>query len=107
LTKAHEDLQTGRLSELLAKACSQANRGESVLIISPDKKERITGDTVEELLLWYRDHSGLTLKDACRRLASDLGLSRSQIYQKALDIWQETNNGDILKEDNNQRKRTE
>jgi 16S rRNA (cytidine1402-2'-O)-methyltransferase len=94
LTKAHEDLQKGRLSELLARACGQINRGESVLIISPEKQEQATGDTVEELLLWYRDHSGLTLKDACRRLASDLGLSRSQVYQKALSIWQETDDGD-------------
>jgi 16S rRNA (cytidine1402-2'-O)-methyltransferase len=93
LTKVHEDLQQGRLSELLARACSQINRGESVLIISPDKTEHITGDTVEELLLWYRDHSGLTLKDACRRLASDLGLSRSQIYRRALGMWQEADTG--------------
>jgi 16S rRNA (cytidine1402-2'-O)-methyltransferase len=94
LTKAHEDLQKGRLSELLARASGQVNRGESVLIISPEKQEQATGDTVEELLLWYRDHSGLTLKDACRRLASDLGLSRSQVYRKALSIWQETDDGD-------------
>jgi 16S rRNA (cytidine1402-2'-O)-methyltransferase len=96
LTKAHEELQTGRLSELLARACSQVNRGESVLIISPDKKEQVTGNTVEELLLWYRDHSELTLKDACRRLSSDLGLSRSHIYQKALIIWKETKDDDTF-----------
>jgi 16S rRNA (cytidine1402-2'-O)-methyltransferase len=98
LTKVHEDLRKGKLSELLARACGQINRGESVLIISADKAEHITGDTVEELLLWYRDHSGLTLKDTCRRLASDLGLSRSQVYQKALGMWQETDNDDTPQE---------
>jgi 16S rRNA (cytidine1402-2'-O)-methyltransferase len=95
LTKIHEDLHKGKLSELSAKASCQVNRGESVLIISPDTKEQITGNTVEDLLYWYRDHSGLTMKDACRRLASDLGLSRSQIYQKALIIWQGTEKGEV------------
>ena len=103
LTKIHEDQQKGRLSELLTKANNQVSRGESVLIISPDKVEQATGDTVEELLCWYRDHSGLTLKDASRRLASDLGLSRSQVYQRALGIWQETENdqGDTLPQNAN------
>jgi 16S rRNA (cytidine1402-2'-O)-methyltransferase len=44
---------------------------------------------VEELIIWYRDNSDLSLKDASRRLAGDLGLSRSQIYQQALNIWKE------------------
>jgi 16S rRNA (cytidine1402-2'-O)-methyltransferase len=105
LTKVHEDLQQGTLSELLVRAIDQVNRGESVLIISPDKAEQTTGDTVEELLLWYRDHSGLTLKDACRRLASDLGLSRSQVYQKALRIWQETDKSDTPADNPNSEKR--
>jgi 16S rRNA (cytidine1402-2'-O)-methyltransferase len=105
LTKMHEDMQKGTLSELLAKACGQVNRGESVLIISPDKAEQITTDTVEELLFWYRDHSGLTLKDACRRLASDLGLSRSQVYQKALSIWQATDKTDTPRDSPNRGKR--
>jgi 16S rRNA (cytidine1402-2'-O)-methyltransferase len=103
LTKIHEDLRKGKLSELLAKANTQISRGESVLIISPDKPEQVTKDTVEELLVWYRDHSGLSLKDACRHLASDLGLSRSQVYQKALSIWQEASsddNGQSIKKTN-------
>ena len=94
LTKIHEDLRKGKLSELLAQANTRISRGESVLIISPDKPEQVTKDTVEELLVWYRDHSGMSLKDACRHLASDLGLSRSQVYQKALSIWQETGSDD-------------
>ena len=92
LTKSYEELQGGPLSELLALAGSRKNKGESVVIICPGAKNQAEGDTLEELLLWYRDHSGLSLKDACRKLASDLGLSRSQIYQQALALWQEENN---------------
>ena len=39
------------------------------------------------MLAWYRDNSELSLKDVSKKLAADLGLSRSQVYQKALEIW--------------------
>ncbi len=89
LTKNYEDLQHGTLSSLLAKSLEGRNRGEFVVIIWPGVKEEVQGQTVEELLLWYRDNSELSLKDVSRRLASDLGLSRSQIYQQALSLWKE------------------
>ena len=88
LTNSYEELQEGTLSELLTLAGSRRNKGESVVIICPGIKNQAEGDNLEELLLWYRDHSDLSLKDACRKLASDLGLSRSQIYQQALELWQ-------------------
>ncbi len=89
LTKNFEDLQHGNLSSLLAKSREGKNRGEFVVIIWPGIQEQVQGQTVEELLLWYRDNSELSLKDVSRRLADDLGLSRSQIYQQALGLWQE------------------
>jgi 16S rRNA (cytidine1402-2'-O)-methyltransferase len=89
LTKSYEELQGGNLSELLTLASSRRNKGESVVIICPGATNQAEGENLEELLLWYRDHSGLSLKDACRKLATDLGLSRSQIYQQALAMWQE------------------
>jgi 16S rRNA (cytidine1402-2'-O)-methyltransferase len=90
LTKTFEDLQHGTLSSLLAKSREGRNRGEFVLIIWPGVQEEVQGQTVEELILWYRDNSDLSLKDVSRRLASDLGISRSQIYQQALALWKET-----------------
>lgn len=88
LTKNFEDLQHGTLSSLLTKSQEGRNRGEFVVIIWPGVAEEVEGQTVEELLLWYRDNSDLSLKDVSRRLADDLGLSRSQIYQQALALWQ-------------------
>lgn len=88
LTKAHEELHKNSLKELLSLASDQVNRGETVLVIFPEKTERAEGENIEELLIWYRDHSDLSLKDASRRLASDLGLSRSDVYRQALVIWQ-------------------
>jgi 16S rRNA (cytidine1402-2'-O)-methyltransferase len=87
LTKSFEDLQSGTLSDLLAKSGEGRNRGEFVVVIRPGAKEETKGQTVEELILWYRDNSDLSLKDVSRQLASDLGISRSQIYQQALAIW--------------------
>ncbi len=88
LTKAHEELHKESLRDLLAGASDRICRGETVLVIFPEQAVPATGERIEDLLLWYRDHSELSLKDACRRLASDLGLSRSEVYRKALDIWQ-------------------
>ncbi|MDK9707397.1 MAG: 16S rRNA (cytidine(1402)-2'-O)-methyltransferase [Desulforhopalus sp.] len=87
LTKSFEDLQSGTLADLLAKSKEGRNRGEFVVIICPGGKEEVQGQTVEELILWYRDNSELSLKDASRKLSSDLGLPRSQVYQLALDLW--------------------
>lgn len=87
LTKTFEDLQCGTLSDLLTKSKEGRNRGEFVVVICPGAKEEVKGQTLEELILWYRDNSELSLKDVSRQLAADLGISRSQIYQQALALW--------------------
>ncbi len=87
LTKRFEELQRADLLTLYEKGVSGKNRGEFVLIICPGEKEEVEGDTVEELITWYRDNAELSLKDVSKRIASDLGISRSQVYQKALELW--------------------
>ena len=87
LTKSFEEVRRTTLAALMATIETEESRGEFVLIIGPGTSERAAGDNVEELLVWYRDNSELSMKDACRKLAKDLGLSRSQIYQQALAIW--------------------
>ncbi len=87
LTKKFEDLQRSDLQTLLERASSGKNRGEFVLIVCPGPKEEIKGETVEELIQWYRDNAELSLKDVSKRIANDLGVSRSQVYQKALELW--------------------
>ncbi len=88
VTKTYEEFMRKSLSELLKVANSRKNRGEFVIIISPGRKVQAEGENLEELLTWYHDNTDLSIKDVSRRLASDLGLSRSKIYQKALIIWQ-------------------
>jgi len=90
LSKLYEDLQAGPVSHLLELATGKRNRGEFVLIIHPGAcRQQATGENVEEILLWYQQNSELSLKDVSRRVAKDLGISRSNVYQLALEIWAE------------------
>ncbi len=75
------------LKTLLEKFGDKKNKGEFVLIIYPGESIQAEGGNVEELLIWYRDQTQLSLKDVSKKLASDLGLSRSQVYKKALLLW--------------------
>ena len=87
LTKKFEELQRADLQTLLEKSRSGKNKGEFVLVIWPGKKEKVTAESIEELIEWYRDNAELSLKDVSKRIATDLGISRSQVYQKALQLW--------------------
>jgi 16S rRNA (cytidine1402-2'-O)-methyltransferase len=89
LTKKFEELQRADLRTLHEKTVAVKNRGEFVLIIGPGKKEQVGGETIEEMIIWYRDNSELSLKDVSKRIASDLGTSRSQVYRMALKLWKE------------------
>lgn len=89
LTKAYEDLQAGAVSALLELASGDKNRGEFVLVIEPGEIQEAQGENLLELLVWYRDNTSMSLKDVCRKLAGDLGLSRSHVYQEALTVYRE------------------
>ncbi len=87
LTKAYEDLRKGSISSLLQEASSKTNRGEFVLIVEPGTVVKAEGENLQDLLIWYRDNTALSLKDVSQKLAGDLGLSRSVVYQEALTIY--------------------
>ncbi|TKB07166.1 16S rRNA (cytidine(1402)-2'-O)-methyltransferase [Desulforhopalus sp. IMCC35007] len=87
ITKSFEDLEANSLSGLLEKAKADPNRGEFVLVIYPGQKDEVQGETIEELICWYRDNSELSLKDVSNKLAADLGISKSVVYQQALSLW--------------------
>jgi 16S rRNA (cytidine1402-2'-O)-methyltransferase len=90
LTKIHEECLEGSLSTL-QKHVKNGIKGELVLIVqgaAPPPGEK--PDDLEDLLLWYRDELQSSLKNAVRSIATDLDLPRSQVYKKALSIWQTT-----------------
>ena len=88
LTKIHEECLEGTLSAL-AERVQGGVKGELVLIVegAPGRPED-RPEELDDLLRWYRDELRASLKDAVRAVAEDLDLSRSQVYKRALAIWQ-------------------
>jgi 16S rRNA (cytidine1402-2'-O)-methyltransferase len=87
LTKAYEELKSDTIQNLLDFAALKKNRGEFVLIVEPGVAICAEGENLQELLIWYRDNTSMSLKDVSRKIAGDLGLSRSNVYREALDIY--------------------
>lgn len=96
LTKLHEELLAGELAEVLAAfEARERLRGEFVVLLAGDTASEEAGvaepeadeDNLAELAAWYRDQAGVSLKDAARRIAADLNLSRSEIYRRLLQLW--------------------
>jgi len=86
LTKLHEEVLRGNLSELLEKLGTNPPRGEYVIILSgADPESRKKASTVpvmgvEELVRHYQEQ-GLSRMDAMKQVAKDLGVSKRDIYQ--------------------------
>lgn len=89
LTKLHEESSTASLAAMHTElAARQPLRGEFVVMVEGAREEeRLPIGDVEDLLIWCRDQAGLSLRDAVKRVARDMSLSRSEVYRKALEIW--------------------
>jgi 16S rRNA (cytidine1402-2'-O)-methyltransferase len=87
ITKKFEDITETSLSELSATIKDKKIRGEIVVIIHPSIQEAATGESIDEILNWYYQNSDLSMRDVCKKVSVDMGISRSDIYQKALVIW--------------------
>ena len=87
MTKKYEDIQETDLAALAVSIDDQKVRGELVLIVHPGETEFPSHESIEELLSWYRENSDLSMKDVCKKVAADIGVGRSEIYQQALKIW--------------------
>ncbi len=87
LTKMYEEVREGTLSELY-QTCSGKNRGEMVLILYGNEEQNIDKpEDLDQLILWYRDQQQASLKTTVAGIAEDLQVSRSKVYQRALEIW--------------------
>ena len=89
LTKKFEEFRRTTLGELLAHYREHEPRGEFVLIVAGvDENAASTADAAEEMSLTerYEAHiaKGLDKKEAMRRTAQELGISRRDVYQAVL-----------------------
>lgn len=87
ISKKFEDIEETTLAHLAEMIGGEKIRGELVLVIHPGETEKPKATSLEEILVWYRDNSSLSMKDVCQTVAADMGLGRSEIYRQALEIW--------------------
>ncbi len=88
LTKNHEQLIFSPLSRLLTEAAGGI-KGELVIIICPGQREKPDSSQLAKILRWHRDNSDITVRDISRKLAKELNVAKSEIYQLALTLWAE------------------
>ena len=87
LTKLHEELVRGNLSELAAHFSGEV-LGEITVVVEGRRPEDETAADPDELLR-ARLGAGASVKDAAREVAEALGLPRKQVYRRALELASE------------------
>ena len=92
LTKLHEEVRRASLDSLARDYENGAEtRGEFVIVIAPPVEQPPQAEDVDELL--RRSLSRLSVKDAVNEVASATGVSRRDVYQRALDLTKEHDDG--------------
>ena len=86
LTKMHEEIRRGRLSELAADYTEQKDlRGEIVLVIDRHVLGAATTEAVSVAALIDRfEQDGMDHRAALKKAARELGLSRAEAYRRLL-----------------------
>lgn len=87
ISKKFEEIRETSLSYLSDNMKDEKIRGEIVIIIHPGVQQVTTSDDIDDVLQWYYLNSDLSMKDVCKKISADLGISKSDIYQQALVIW--------------------
>jgi len=82
LTKIHEEFKRGQLSDLKAWADEGQIKGEIVILISPDAEPEINDDDILRAL--NRAMNPMSLKDAARDVADELGVAKKRVYELGL-----------------------
>ena len=84
LTKRHEEMRRGRLSELAEHyRAVETPRGETVIVVGPPaaSTSMAADDFDARLLALLAEHS---LRDAVAALAAETGMARRTLYERAL-----------------------
>lgn len=82
LTKLHEEIRRGRLSELAEHYATEEPRGEIVLLIDRHVIEIIVQDKSVFSLVDQFERDGLDHRAALKKAARELGLSRAEAYRR-------------------------
>ena len=88
LTKLHEEIRRTTLGEAADWYGEETPRGEFVLVVRGAQPEEEGDCTLEDGLTLaerLREEEGLSLRDAVRQAAKELGLSRNELYRLAVE----------------------
>lgn len=89
LTKRFEEVIRGTAGELARDPRMAALKGEVVLLVDRQGDVQVDEGTVQTALAARLGH--MTVKDAAREVAQELGLARREVYQMALKLDGEDN----------------
>ena len=90
LTKLHEEIRRNDLTQLARDyAEGRETRGEIVIVISPPPEKKVADSDIDDLL--RQALLRVSLKDAVSEVALVTGRARREVYQRALDM---TNDSD-------------
>ncbi|MBY0429455.1 MAG: 16S rRNA (cytidine(1402)-2'-O)-methyltransferase, partial [Alphaproteobacteria bacterium] len=92
LTKMHEEVQRGTLSELIKQTADKERiKGECVIVVAPyvagAQQNEHEGDTDKLLLTALKT---LSPRDAAFDVAAKTGLQRRALYQRILELKKQT-----------------
>ena len=88
LTKLHGEIRRTTLGEAADWYGEETPRGEFVLVVrgaQPEEEEECTLEDGLTLAERLREEEGLSLRDAVRQAAKELGLSRNELYRLAVE----------------------
>jgi len=92
LTKLHEEIRRANL-ETLAQNCADSElRGEFVLVIAPPEEAAPASASDTDALL-RQALARVSLKDAVGEVSDVTGMPRRELYQRALELVKETDDG--------------
>ncbi|MEA4871155.1 MAG: 16S rRNA (cytidine(1402)-2'-O)-methyltransferase [Christensenella sp.] len=86
LTKLHEEVVRGRLSELAARYSEADPRGECVIAVYCRAQAQETSAPDLDTLLRQLLSSGVSVRDAAAEAAKTCGIAKKEAYAKALEI---------------------
>lgn len=89
ITKLYEETLRGKISGVLETLGKRSEiKGEVTLVVegAPAESVEAASENIDELLISCKK-SGLSLKDAVKKVSEGSGYSKSKTYKRALDIW--------------------
>jgi len=95
LTKLHEEVFRGRISEAVAQFAATPPRGELTLVIGPPEAEPFQVPAAETMAHALREElaAGASPRDSVDRVAAALGVPRRAVYRALLDLRRDTASG--------------